>query len=99
MSAPARIVFHPEAVAEASAAFAWYSTCDASAGRAFLAELDHAVQCVLEAPDAWPLSYGKTRRCLFERFPFSLFYRVADEEIQIIAVAHAKRRPGYWRVR
>jgi len=33
------------------------------------------------------------------RFPFSIVYYVADDTIRIVAVAHAKRRPGYWRTR
>ncbi len=29
-------------------------------------------------------------------YPYSIVYRGLDDEIQIIAVAHAKRRPRYW---
>jgi hypothetical protein len=32
-------------------------------------------------------------------FPFSLVYRVRHAEIEIVAVAHHRRRPGYWRSR
>ena len=54
MSARDRVVFHPEAVAEARAAFAWYESRDESTARAFVTELDQAVTRVLEAPSAWP---------------------------------------------
>ena len=37
-----------------------------------------------------------TRRYLFSVYPYSLIYRVTDQEITIVAVAHAKRKPGYW---
>ncbi|HEY5870936.1 MAG TPA: type II toxin-antitoxin system RelE/ParE family toxin [Candidatus Tectomicrobia bacterium] len=40
-----------------------------------------------------------TRRYLFPHFPFSLVYRVRDEEIEIVAVAHHRKQPGYWRSR
>ena len=33
------------------------------------------------------------------RFPFMLFYRVRGTVVQIVAVAHKRKRPGYWRSR
>ena len=93
-----RVDFHPEAVAEARAAYAWYEQRDPRAAAAFLGEVDHAVARVLESPRAWP-QFGRARRCLFDRFPFFLVYRELEDRIEVIAVAHAKRRPGYWRDR
>ena len=45
------------------------------------------------------LGENNIRKYVFPRFPFILFFRMLKEEIQIIAVAHAKRRPGYWKSR
>jgi hypothetical protein len=39
------------------------------------------------------------RRVPVRRFPFFVIYRERDEDLQIIAVAHQSRRPGYWRSR
>jgi len=39
------------------------------------------------------------RRYVFPRFPFSLIYPRRNDEVEVIAVAHGKRRPGYWRSR
>jgi toxin ParE1/3/4 len=36
---------------------------------------------------------------VFTRFPFTLVYRLRGDEVEILAVAHARRRPGYWRSR
>ncbi len=99
MAGHPRVDFHPEAVAEARAAYAWYERRDPRAAAAFLGELDHAVARVLESPRAWPAFLGRSRRCLFDRFPFFLVYRKFDDRIEVLAVAHAKRRPGYWRDR
>jgi hypothetical protein len=33
------------------------------------------------------------------RFPFAVIYRHDDRMIQVIAVMHLKRQPGYWRSR
>jgi hypothetical protein len=36
------------------------------------------------------------RRFPFQGFPFYLVTSVVDETLVVIAVAHAKRKPGYW---
>ncbi len=36
---------------------------------------------------------------MLRRFPFSIVYCVVDDVIRIVAIAHAKLRPGYWRSR
>jgi hypothetical protein len=33
---------------------------------------------------------------ILNRYPFSVVFRERLHDLQIIAVAHAKRRPGYW---
>jgi hypothetical protein len=33
------------------------------------------------------------------RFPFSVYYRVLPDDLQILAVKHDKRHPDYWRDR
>jgi len=50
-------------------------------------------------PDAWAFVSANTRRCLVNRFPFGLIYRIKSGTIQIIAVADLRRRPGYWQDR
>ena len=91
--------FHPEAEKEVLVSAAWYAERSPVAGQAFLLELDHIVEQILESPDRWPLSLHRTRRIVFPRFPFSVFYRVSGGVVEIIAVAHQSRRPGYWQSR
>lgn len=96
---PRQIDVHPEAIAEARAAAEWYREKSDSAANAFLAEIDYAVEKISQSPGTWPPYFRGTRRFVLQRFPFSLVYREAFESIQIVAVAHAKRRPGYWKNR
>jgi plasmid stabilization system protein ParE len=93
------IEFHPEAVHEAEAALRWYRTQSLRAAEAFFRELEKAVLVIAEAPDRWPVFIGGTRRFLLHRFPFSLIYRPQGDGLQIVAVAHVRRRPGYGRTR
>ena len=78
---------------------AWYRERSETAEAAFLRELDHAVELVLEAPLRWPKYLANTQRYVFRTFPFSLVYFIENDILNIVAVAHSKRRPGYWRKR
>ena len=93
------VAFHPDAVAEARAAFEWYQERNESAAGLFLTELDLAIERITETPERWPLYLRGTRRFLLRRFPFAVVYRQVAETIQIVAVAHGRRKPGYWKER
>jgi plasmid stabilization system protein ParE len=91
--------FHPEALAETQSSFLWYSERSAAAGDSFMAELDHAIAQIAERPETWPQYLHGTHRYLLRRYPFLVVYRFKAEDVQVIAVAHASRRPGYWKDR
>ncbi len=93
------VVFHPAAVEKAHAARQWYEARSQSAEDFFLAELDGGVEAISLAPERWPLFVHGTRRYLFHRFPLQLFYRVVNEYVRVVALAHGRRRPGYWKLR
>ena len=93
------VEFHPDALEEAEAARNWYAERSLVASRSFVSELVHAVHQVVESPEMWPSCGVGTRRYVFPRFPFSLVYRVLERKIQIVAVAHSKRKPRYWESR
>lgn len=93
---PRYVGIHPEAIAEAQAAIRWYRERSASAANAYLAEIDRAVDAITETPDMWPRYVHGTRRYIFHRFPFYLVYRESGGNLEIIAVAHGRRKPGYW---
>jgi plasmid stabilization system protein ParE len=88
------IRFSYEALAEAEAAQLWYMERSLHAGQEFLEELTHAVERVSESPEQWPRYLAGTRRYIFHRFPFSLVYREMSNDIEVVAVAHGKRKPG-----
>ena len=92
------IRFSSEALAEAEAALLWYVERSLPAGKAFLKELTHAVERVSETPEQWPQYIEGTRRYVFHRFPFSLVYREMGTDVAVVAIAHGKRKPGYWKI-
>lgn len=60
-----------------------------------MAELDVALDRIGEAPRTWPPYIAGTRRYLLRRFPFFVVFREVGDRVQIVAVAHARRQPGY----
>jgi plasmid stabilization system protein ParE len=88
-----------QALEEAEGAARWYAERSAAAAAAFSEEIDEAESAIARLPDAWPRFDHNTRRYLLRRFPFSVIYRVEHRRVLIVAVAHARRRPGYWQSR
>jgi plasmid stabilization system protein ParE len=88
--------FHPLAAEEIEEAQAWYEERSLLAAAGFLQELSGAVRRIGEAPNRYPIALHGARRLVLERFPFNIFYRVTASEIVVVALAHQKRRPGYW---
>lgn len=93
-----QLELHPDAVAEARDARLWYAERSPDAAAAFLAEFDRALARIEEAPMRWPVKSG-VRRYVLRRFPFLIVYRVLESQVEVIAVTHARRRPGYWKSR
>ncbi len=88
--------FHPAAREELRNARTWYEERSPLSALGFAQEVDRAIRQIVEAPARYPRAESGTRRFLLSRFPFTLFYRAGQSEIVVIAVAHQKRRPGYW---
>jgi toxin ParE1/3/4 len=88
--------FHPDARAEANAAFEYYRYESPRAALKFDDELNKAYRALRRFPRMCATYLHGTRRVLLDRFPFSVVFRERLDDTQIIAVAHAKRRPGYW---
>ena len=91
--------FHPIAEQELNEAAAYYEAESHGLGAAFLREVEHAVQQVLEYPESAPLVNRPVRRKLVRRFPYSVMYSIIPRGIRILAIANQKRRPFYWRGR
>lgn len=99
-----RVRFHPAATAELTEAGDWYDAQLAGLGLDLVEEVGRAVDAASEHPVAWAFWPGigeasGIRRLLLPRFPFALAYVVDGGEILVLAVAHVRRRPGYWRDR
>ena len=95
---------HPAAREEYPDALAWYDDQEAGLGDRLGDDLDNGVDFIREWPDSAPLYRGRQRNpCLRRKgtdvFPYGIIYFVRDDEIIVVAYAHERRGPGYWRQR
>ena len=93
------VEFHIEAALEYDSTFEWYLERSELAAARFIVEIQLGLLAIVENPQRWPLGHRGTRKFILPNFPFSLIYRDLPSRIQIVAVAHGKRRPDYWKGR
>jgi plasmid stabilization system protein ParE len=91
--------FHPQAEQEYLTALAWYRERSLIAATNFESAFERAVERIREAPQRWPAYFADFRKYILRQYPFSVVYQEFSSQIVIFAVAHGRRRPGYWRDR
>ncbi|HEX6189541.1 MAG TPA: type II toxin-antitoxin system RelE/ParE family toxin [Pyrinomonadaceae bacterium] len=84
---------------ELSEAAKFYEAHSTGLGSDYLNEVQHAIDLVCEFPELGQAIDQRLRRVVLHRFPFSLIYSVETDGIVIMALAHQRRRPGYWKSR
>lgn len=99
-----RVELHAGAIRDLDDAIDWYEAQRPGLGVVFLREVARAFEVIAEYPQMWPVWPGRSsrprvRRFVLQRFPYSIAYIAQRQRVLILAVAHGRRRPGYWRVR
>ena len=77
----------------------FYEEESAGLGEDFLDDIQHAIDAVREHPELGVAVDHELRRVLIRRFPFSVIYAVEPEQVVVVAIAHQRRRPRYWKGR
>ena len=90
-----------EAVLELAEASEWYARQRLGREDEFLAEVERVLALIGAAPGSFPRLVDLpndlvARRALLPRFPYAIVFIRFGSDIRVLAVAHAKRRPGYW---
>lgn len=91
--------FHPDAELELNHAIDYYEACQEHLGLEFAQEVYATIQRIVDFPNAWQQMTSQARRCLTNRFPFSIVYQDIHNEIIIIAIMHQNQKPFYWKKR
>lgn len=91
--------FLPEANEEFREATAYYEEEASGVGMSFIAEVHRSISFITQNPYAAVAVGSGIRRKVLDHFPYNILYAIEGELIVIVAVAHQKRRPRYWRGR
>jgi len=91
--------FHPDASEEYTQAVKYYQSISPELGSRLYDEIERLILEVRRHPERFFRFSPPARRALSRRFPYSIIYLDQPDRIWIVAVMHAKRRPGYWRER
>jgi toxin ParE1/3/4 len=89
-----RSVIHPEADAEFSQAVHYYADLDPELGLRSYNEIERVITAVCSQPDRFFQFSPPARRALARKFPYAVVYLDELDRVWIVAVMHAKRRPG-----
>ena len=93
-----RLTVRRSAERELIAAAAWYNRHQDGLGREFLEAVGRSFRHIEETPLAFPQwrADAPYRKYVVKRFPYVVFYVVTGSDVCVVAVAHGRRKPGYW---
>ena len=93
------LLIQPPARQDLREAASWYRERNAEVGDRFVAEVERTFQLIERFPATGarvPLVAGGARRLPVSDFPYHVVFKEFADRIEILAVAHDRRRPGYW---
>ena len=90
------VIFDPDARAEFLTSIRYYEDCQPDLGRRFRSAVEASVHRIAETPFRYRVFHAPFRRYLLPKFPFAIIYSIEPDHIRVIAVAHTRRKPGYW---
>jgi plasmid stabilization system protein ParE len=93
------LVVRPEAAEELKDSFMWYEVQSKGLGFDFFRCVDATISSISCSPLMYPEVHKNIRRALIRKFPFEIFYIIAESKIIILAVFHASRNPKHWKAR
>lgn len=94
-----RVIFTPLAQSEFADVVAWYEARSARTRDRFISDVENLRDRIAENPLQYERLRGDSRRAFLHGFPYMLIYRVAGEDVQVLACFHTSRNPRAWRQR
>jgi len=94
-----KLIFLEAAQSEFDATIDYYEEQCAGLGFEFAAEVEQTMERINHYPEAWSPLSPRVRRCLVNRFPFSVIYEARSEMLIIVAIQNHHRKPESWRLR
>lgn len=93
------LVLLPEAEAEVRQAFLWYFERSPLPADAFRTEVFDALDGLTTSARMWAENEDGFRGHVLRRYPYTVWYEIVAQTVNVLALAHQRRRPGCWQVR
>lgn len=77
----------------------WYEVRRAGLGMTFTNSVERVLNRIAEHPDFYAQAYKDVREALVPRYPYCVYYRIADAGILVLSVFHTARDPSVWQGR
>lgn len=91
-----KISFHPDVAEDIKGAYFWYEKQLQGLGDRFILELEDGYEGIINFPNSWAnFQYG-FKRYILNKFPFSIVYKISNNQIIVISIMHNSRKPNYW---
>jgi plasmid stabilization system protein ParE len=90
---------HDDADLELNDTADYYDLKSLGLGGAFLDDLERGFAMIREHPDAAAEVAPGVRRLVLPKFPLSIIYAPLTDVIRVLAIAHQRQKPYYWRGR
>lgn len=94
-----QIIFHPDAKQELEFSIKFYNSQVIGLGYDFLEEVEHSIEIIKRFPKCGKILKNHVRQLVLQRFPYMILYNFKENQINIVAVAHQKQKPDYWKKR
>ncbi len=94
-----RWVFHPDAEIEFLESSLFYEQEIPGLGQRFSRHVKNALELLIENPELGTRLDEEIRSFVVGSFPFSIIYAMHEGCPFVLALAHTRRKPGYWRSR
>ncbi len=93
------MIIRPEAEADLVNARDWYERQREGLGAAFLLCVEEVLDRIDRTPEIYVMVYQDVRRAFTRRFPYAVYYRIANNEVVVLGIFHTRRDPREWQSR
>jgi plasmid stabilization system protein ParE len=94
-----RIIFAAEAADDIASAYRWHEEREIGLGEEFLRAIAASISLILRQPELYPIALDNFRRAILRRFPYEIFYEVAEKNLIVHAVFNCSQDPERWKRR
>jgi toxin ParE1/3/4 len=91
-----KVIFKPLAQLEVDEAYDWYQQDHIRMGVTFIDQLERTNGFLAENPHLYPRVMGELRRANLNQFPYSLFYVIDGDTVNVLSCFQQHRDPKQW---